>query len=31
MHGGWAKRGVAIGGLFCKNGTGEIWVGSFQR
>ena len=31
LRGGWARHGVAIGGLFCKNGTGEIWVGSFQR
>ena len=31
MRGGWARRGVTIGGVFCKNGTGEIWVGSFQR
>ena len=28
---GWAKRGVTIEDLVCKNGTGEIWVGSFQR
>ena len=28
---GWGKQGVPISDLVCKNGTGEIWVGSFQR
>lgn len=28
---GWARRGVPIGDLACKNGTAEIWVGSFRR
>jgi hypothetical protein len=29
---GWASHSVAIGsGEMCKDGTGTIWVGSFQR
>jgi hypothetical protein len=28
---GWAGRSVSIGGGACKNGTGELFVGSFQR
>ena len=28
---GWAGRSVPIGSGVCKNGSGEIWVGSFQR
>lgn len=28
---GWHTRGVPIGDLACKNGSGQIWVGSFQR
>ncbi|HEY2353293.1 MAG TPA: DUF4232 domain-containing protein [Gaiellaceae bacterium] len=28
---GWARRGVSIGGGACKNGTGELSVGSFHR
>jgi hypothetical protein len=28
---GWAEHGVPISDLVCKNGSGEIRVGSFQR
>jgi uncharacterized protein DUF4232 len=28
---GWAERSVPINNAVCKNGTGEIWVGAFQR
>jgi hypothetical protein len=28
---GWAGRSVPINNVACKNGSGEIWVGSFQR
>jgi hypothetical protein len=28
---GWAGHGVSIDGGICKNGTGELVVGSFQR
>lgn len=28
---GWAARSVPIGSGVCKNGSGEIWVGVFQR
>lgn len=28
---GWAGRSVVVSSDACKNGTGRIWVGSFQR
>jgi hypothetical protein len=28
---GWAAGSVPISNFACKNGSGEIWVGSFQR
>ena len=28
---GWAERSVWISNWACKNGSGEIWVGSFER
>jgi hypothetical protein len=28
---GWADRSVPVGSGVCKNGSGEIWVGVFQR
>jgi hypothetical protein len=30
-HAGWAERSVPISNSVCKNGSGEIWVGSFKR
>jgi hypothetical protein len=27
---GWAGRSVPINNVVCKNGSGEIWIGSFQ-
>jgi len=31
LRAGWARHSVSIGGGACKNGTGELVVGSFQR
>jgi hypothetical protein len=28
---GWATRSVKISDLVCKNGTGTVWVGAFQK
>jgi hypothetical protein len=28
---GWAEGSVPINSSVCKNGSGEIWVGSFKR
>jgi hypothetical protein len=31
VRAGWGAHSVSIGDLVCKNGTGIIWVGSFQK
>jgi Protein of unknown function (DUF4232) len=28
---GWGRHGVTIGDLVCKDGTGTVWVGAFQK
>lgn len=27
---GWLHRGIAISGVLCKNGSGQVAVGSFH-
>jgi hypothetical protein len=31
LRAGWGRQSGLIGGGACKNGTGEVFVGSFQR
>jgi hypothetical protein len=31
LRAGWVERSAVIDGALCKNGSGSIWVGSFQR
>lgn len=30
-HAGWAEHGVPVSNLVCRNGSGTVWIGSFQR